>query len=252
MTTNNTTRYYNKNQAKLKPLISIITVALNVKDTIESTLLSIKKQSFTDYEIIVLDGGSVDGSLEILKQHQNSLLCWISEPDKGIYDAMNKGIKMANGNWIIFMNSGDVFFDKNALEKIVKYLDGDVVYGDHAIYNHNPDKYECVSVKKRSDKHNIPFCHQSVFVRRELLQKFPFDLKYQIASDYDQYLRIKKSGAKIKHIPVIVTMFLDGGVSSKSRLVIIREYFGITKKYWPIYASFVYLARLIKYFLLGK
>jgi glycosyltransferase involved in cell wall biosynthesis len=245
-------RNFNKAQVGLSPLISIITVELNVKDTIESTLLSIKKQSFSDYEFIVLDGCSTDGTLDILIKHQKSLDCWISEPDEGIYDAMNKGIKMAKGDWIIFMNAGDVFFDKNTLEKIVKYLDGDVVYGDHATYNHDPDKYECASVKNRSYKRNIPFCHQSVFFRRELLQKFPFDLKYRIASDYDQYLRIKNSGAKIKYIPKTVSKVLDGGVSSRSRLVIIHEYFDITKKYWPIYSSFVYIVRLIKYFLSGK
>lgn len=235
-----------------KPVISIITVVLNASELLRMTIQSVTLQSYCCKEFVVINGGSDHATVAVLDHFGSNIHVCISEPDHGIYDAMNKGIHVARGEWIIFMNAGDVFFDDNILEKIIEHLDGDVVYGDHAIYKHNPDNYELVSVKKRSGRRNIPYCHQSVFIKRTLLKQNLFDLRYKISADYDQFLKLKFSGAVIKHIPLTVSKVLDGGVSSRSRPTVIDEYFDITKKYWPIYSSFVYMVRRLKFFLFAK
>ena len=101
-----------------KPLISIITVAYNAIQLIEATIKSVINQSYTSIEYIIIDGGSTDGTIDIIKKYDKYLAYWISEPDKGIYDAMNKAIKKANGDWINFMNCGDTFVDENVISEI--------------------------------------------------------------------------------------------------------------------------------------
>jgi len=120
------------------------------------------------------------------------------------------------------------------------------------VYINHPEQYTIVNVEGYSDKRNIPFCHQSLFARTTWLKKFPFDLNYRIAGDYDQYLKCKNHNATIKHIPITVSLFLDGGLSSISREKLIKEYYDITKRYHKYSAAFVYWMRILKFKLLGK
>ena len=118
--------------------ISVVTVCYNAADSIEQTMLSVLGQSYPDIEYIVIDGGSTDGTVDIIKKYTDRLAYWVSEPDKGIYDAMNKGIAAATGSYINFMNSGDSFYDNRVVEAVVPYLSSDmeaVIYGNAAICN---------------------------------------------------------------------------------------------------------------------
>lgn len=239
-------------QTNKLPLISIITVVYNGQKYFEDTILSVINQTYDNVEYIIIDGGSTDGTLDIIRKYENKINYWISEKDNGIYDAMNKGIAVATGEWINFMNAGDMFFDNTILQKMQKELSEDFVYGNHAVYLNHPVQYTIVNVEGYADKRNIPFCHQSLFARTTWLNKFPFDLDYRISGDYDQYLKCKKHNATIKHIPITVSLFLDGGLSSISRQKLIKEYYDITKQYHKYSATFVYWMRILKFKLLGK
>ena len=235
-----------------KPLITIVTVVFNSYTYLEETIISVISQTYDNFEYIIIDGGSTDGTLDIIRKYEHTIDYWISEKDQGIYDAMNKSMSLITGEWVNFMNSGDMFFDKNVLQKIYLNLSGDIVYGNHAIYINDKYKYVEINVKKYSSIRNIPCCHQSLFMKKSLLLKFPFDLNYHIAGDYDQFLKCQYNGANVKHIPMTVSLFLDGGLSSVSRKKIIYEYYNIMKKYHKLYAFFVYYIRIFKYYILGR
>ena len=233
-------------------LVSIITVVFNGEKYLEETILSVINQSYGNIEYIIVDGGSTDGTLNFIKKYEDKIDYWISEPDNGIYDAMNKAISIANGEYINFMNAGDSFVDLTTLEKVVPFLKEDFVYGNHKVFLNNVDDGVSVNVESYSGKRNIPFCHQSLFARSSCLLRYPFDLNYKIAADYKQYLDCFHSGASMKHIPIEIANFLDGGLSMSSRKALIKEYYTITKKYDFFSATMVYIIRLIKFKLLGK
>lgn len=240
------------------PLISIVTVCFNSEKTIRQTIESILNQHYMNIEYILIDGQSTDGTVEVIKEYDHQfkekgiIYRWISEADAGIYDAMNKGGRLASGSWINFMNAGDLFFDESILEKIWNKLDADLVYANHAIYRDDSNSYTVVDVRNYGDRRNIPFCHQTLFISKEYFSLFPFDSRYKIAADFDQYLTCKLAGASIKHIPITVALFLDGGLSSTSRRTLINEYFNIMKKHDAMSAYIIYVIRLIKYLLIRR
>lgn len=237
---------------KNKQFITVVTVVFNGRELLEKTIQSVINQTYKNIEYIIIDGGSIDGTLDVIKKYENNIDLWISEKDKGIYDAMNKGISKAAGEWINFMNAGDVYFSVNTIKEIVVNLSGDLVYGNHALYRTNPDQYDIVNVKNYSDKRNIPFCHQSLFARKQILTENLFNIYYRIAADYDQYLRIKYSGYIIKWVPIVVAKVLQGGVSDRSRLKIINEYYHVCRKYNKAYSLIWYIVRVVKYFVIKK
>ena len=126
--------------------ISVITISYNCKDVIEDTILSVIGQTYTNIEYIIIDGASTDGTFDVIKKYADKIDFWISEPDKGIYDAMNKGLKHATGDWVIFMNAGDSFYNNTVIERFVPQIDidtviahGDImVIGKHFRYNRKP------------------------------------------------------------------------------------------------------------------
>lgn len=236
-------------------IITIITVVFNCEKYLEETIQSVINQTYDNVEYIIIDGGSTDGTLEIIKKYDDKIDYWVSEKDSGIYDAMNKGIAVATGEWINFMNAGDSFYDNSILEKF--FLQNDlknvgILYGNHAVKNETNSEIVEVDVKNYNWKRNIPFCHQSLFVKRELLKNNLFDLQLKIAADYDQFLRLKSKNLEILHLPLVVSTYLDGGISSISREKLIREYYKITKRYFPLYATFVYMIRILKFKTFGK
>lgn len=198
------------------PHISIITISYNAAKDIENTILSVLKQTYPNIEYIIIDGGSTDGTLDIIKKYQDRISYWVSEPDKGIYDAMNKGTLKATGMWLNFMNAGDTFYDEQILEKVFKDKDWsntDVIYGD-VVYIH-PDREDIrKAVPLKRIKVGIPFCHQSVFVRTKLQQKYLFDTTYKICADYDFFHTLYKKGYSFKYKELIVAKYLAGGLSS--------------------------------------
>jgi len=231
-------------------LITVITVVLNGAKTLEETIQSVINQTYPNVEYIIIDGGSTDGTLDIIKKHENYIDYWVSEKDGGIYDAMNKGIDLVNGEFVNFMNSGDLFYNNSVLHTVCNELDDGMIYGNHALYGKNMVKV--IDVKNYKDKRNIPFCHQALFVKSFYLKKNKFNRKYNIASDYDQYLSLKYSGIKIKHIPETICLYLEGGLSQVDRKRLIYEYYQVMKKYKPFYALIIKIIRLVKYYILRK
>ncbi len=202
-----------KNWQKTKePLISVITVCLNEKKGIAKTIESVINQSFTNFEFIIIDGLSNDGTVKIVEKYLDKIDYFISENDKGIYSAMNKGIKRARGGFLIFLNAGDYFTHNYVLENVFKgEVVEDIIYGD-LIVNKKPKKivmsFKNIKVNKRFLFNNyLP--HPSSFIKKELFERLGlYNEKYEIAGDYDFFLRaLVKNNATTKHVEEKITIY---------------------------------------------
>lgn len=210
------------------PLFSIVTVSLNHLGGLTKTHHSLNTQTCTDYEWIVIDGCSTDGTTAYL---EGTDINWISEKDNGIYDAMNKGIDHANGTYIIFMNAGDCFADNKVLETIRKKIRNsipDFIYGDALeIYNGK------IFLKKSRDVRKIIqgmiTHHQSMIYKTDLLKKEKYNLSYKIAADYDLTLRILRKAENILYIPQPICIFESGGLSQRQAFQGRKEQFQIRR-----------------------
>jgi glycosyltransferase involved in cell wall biosynthesis len=188
-----------------KPLISVITVVYNGSKTCEKTIKSVINQTYDNVEYIIIDGGSTDGTLDIIEKYEDKIDYWISEKDSGIYDAMNKGIKVANGDWIYFLGADDILFD--VLDDLFKELDieKNAVYGDayvpkqHKLYNGKFTKFKLFF-------NNI--CHQAIFYNKKVFQNRQFDLKYKFLSDYAFNISIFDE-KKFKYVPIMIANYND-------------------------------------------
>jgi glycosyltransferase involved in cell wall biosynthesis len=210
----------------MNPTISIITICFNCKADLRKTLENVAGLNYPNIEHIVIDGGSTDGSIEVIEEFQNQLFYHISEPDLGIYDAMNKGIIVATGAWINFMNAGDTFHNNDVLESIFqsKFLEFDIVYGDTQI--HYPNGFSRIkNVEKAGTKvwRRLPFVHQSAMVKAELLKKRPFKIEFPLCADFDFFLHEHLSGAKFLKTDLIISDFYSGGVSDNYRSKTAKE-----------------------------
>ena len=171
---------------------SIITINFNHRDGLQKTIESVINQTYSDYEYIIIDGGSDDGSVEVIKEYSDKITYWVSERDKGIYNGMNKGITKANGTYINFMNSGDVFYSKDTLEKVCSLMDdSDFIIGKD--YNKDPDTGEVFTTILPSRISMAAFYmwtlpHQSAFIRRSLFDHSPYDESLRIVADWKFYM----------------------------------------------------------------
>lgn len=227
--------------------ISVITVCFNAVSTLEKTILSVLNQTYPNIEYIIIDGGSTDGSVDIIKKYADRLAYWVSEPDNGIYDAMNKGAAAASGNWVNFMNAGDSFYCSETVSTLfVESINENVasVFGN-TIFRYS-EKDVLVEYKSSMMHSIMPSCHQSIFCRREVLLNFPFNLRYKIAADYDFFNRIKKAGYQYKFVNTIVAVYdATSGISSR---LIMRTRKEIYRIKYPIWLSFIlYSLFCIKY-----
>ena len=200
--------------------ISVVTVCLNAKKYIESTLNSIIKQDYPYIQLVVIDGNSSDGTQEIIssiikKYQKYKEIIYISENDNGIYNAMNKGISFAKGEFVIFMNVGDSFVDSKTISEIVKKIrkDDEIIYGNHysTIYNkrklHRPPNVNVTHMRP-------VFCHQASLTRVDLLKKMPFDESYKIIADAKFFLNQFEMGHKFRYIDIDIANFNFEGISS--------------------------------------
>jgi len=214
--------------------ISIITITFNSENSILQTLQSVKNQSFNNYEYLLIDGGSKDATLNIANK-QNHISKLISEPDKGIYDALNKGIKNSTGEIIGFLNSDDTFYDENSLQHIVDAFDKntDCVFGD-IIYTDLKENIKRVwkgsAFKKGAFKKGWMPAHPTFYCRRSVYEKLGlYDDSFKIAGDFELMLRfLEKHNIKSKYIPKTLVNMKVGGASNnglKSKLDILKEEF---------------------------
>lgn len=213
------------NEIRELPLITVITVVFNGAKYLEETIQSVINQTYPNVEYIIIDGGSTDGTLDIIKKYEDFIDYWVSEPDKGIYDAMNKGIMCSWGEWINYMNAGDKFSSLSKLSEI--YLTNrlsffDVVYGDFIL---NFGNYSIVKKARSIDKIKFGMCfnHQSTFVKTHFLKKYGFNTKFVIAADYDLFLKLKKIGANFFYINTVISEVLPYGVSDINRITAQKE-----------------------------
>jgi hypothetical protein len=210
------------------PLITVITVVLNGEKTLEETIKSVISQTYPNVEYIIIDGGSTDGTLDIIKKYEDYIDYWVSEPDKGIYDAMNKGVDLSAGLWVNFMNAGDRFYDENLIEEIFsKALKKNVfIYGDAILMPLN-------RIQKQENWHlDIlkRIIHQSIFTPLVCLKKKKFNLKYRIMADYD-LIRYCINESEVVYLDKIICYYDYNGVSSKPLFYYFHEYLEISKKY---------------------
>ncbi|MEN8122835.1 MAG: glycosyltransferase family 2 protein [Bacteroidota bacterium] len=218
--------------------LSIITISYNDSKNLERTIISVISQTYTDLEYIVVDGGSSDESPEIIKKYEAGINKWISEPDKGIYDAMNKGLKMATGDYILFLNAGDIFYSPETLEKIPfeKYPNADILYGETLSIDDNGN---VLGLNPKKLPHNLHWkhfrngmvvCHQSILVKRTVAPEY--NLEYKLSSDVEWVLKCLKKSKQTVFTGTIIARFLVGGASKKRHGESLNERFNIMKNYF--------------------
>ncbi len=201
--------------------ISVITVCYNSKNTIENTIKSVLGQTYSNIEYIVIDGDSTDGTQNIIEKYRDRIAYYISEPDDGMYNAMNKAIKTATGDWIFILNSDDNFIDKNVVETIAQILEnfkGDLLVGDIFLdHKTDPKLHNRILSNKNLNimtAYYTALYQQAMFYNRELFEKYGyFDEKFRLSADLDWFYRFHKK-LKIKYIPHVFCKFLIGGRSN--------------------------------------
>lgn len=217
------------------PKITVVTVVYNDVNNIEKTIQSVINQSYSALEYIIIDGGSTDSTLAIIEKYSARLHKWISEKDKGIYDAMNKGTQLATGQWINFMNSGDTFVNNQVLTDIFGSSEPfdntySVIYGDVGVsyggFERTLKASPLTPVWKK-----MPFCHQSTFAATSLLQQLQLDTRYRFAADFNFFYTLWKKRAKFLYKPFAIATISNQGVSDTSRQKVISEYKDIVLKY---------------------
>lgn len=194
--------------------VTVVTVSYNADKVIEPTIKSIIAQTYSNFEYIIIDGGSIDNTLNIIKKYSDKISAWCSESDKGIYDGMNKGLDVATGDWIIFMNAGDRFLHKNVLKNFFEEKEWEdniaVIYGNSYRTNGMFAKIELVDSpfwENKSYLHGNGICHQASFVKRNIAIKYPFDLKFKHAADMKMFHDIYSAGYKFEYVQETVCLF---------------------------------------------
>lgn len=223
---------------KLK--ISVVTVSYNAAETIEETIQSVVNQTYDNIEYIIIDGGSTDGTLDIIKKYADRLAYWVSEPDKGIYDAMNKGIAVASGDYINFMNAGDKFINSKIVDLLSKHIveSDDVIYGNWKIDDYsNQIRYPR---NLNYMKFGSCLCHQSTFTKTSLLKLQGYNTSYRIAADYEKACYLYAKGYKFKYINEVIADYSIDGVSDTQTMLSLSEAKNISKKYFTSNLTNIY------------
>jgi glycosyltransferase involved in cell wall biosynthesis len=208
------------------PLVSIITVCYNAENTLENTIQSVIGQTYTNIEYIIIDGGSSDGTTDIIKKFESFPITWITENDKGVYDAMNKGSKIASGEWINFMNSGDTFINNEVLCKLIPLFNNEiisVIYGDtHVIEDFA--EYDLKANKLSNITLFPPFSHQASFIRKKVLDKNLIDINIKISADRKLFYNLYIKGFRFEYCDkVIVNYDITHGSLSGNNPVLRRK-----------------------------
>ena len=203
--------------------LTIITINYNNRDGLRRTMESVINQSCQDFEYVVIDGGSTDGSREVIIEHQKRLTYWCSEPDRGIYHAMNKGVPHATGEYCLFLNSGDYLYNKDVIKEVLPELNGkyDIVYGELRYEDENGN---LIPPKKRNSRNDFPINslylinsfmpHQACFIKEVVLKKEPYDENYKIISDKKFFIACYFiHNCSFHHIDKYISVFNTAGLS---------------------------------------
>ena len=222
-----------------KPRLSVITIVYNNAADIERTMLSVLGQTYGNIEYIIVDGLSTDGTLDIVKKYKDKLAKLISEQDEGIYDAMNKGLTAATGDYVLFMNSGDEFYSSETVADVFATEAGaDIYYGETEMIDAKGNSLGQRRHKApenfswRSFKYGMSVSHQAIYVRRSLAE--PFDRSYHLSADIDWILNAAKKAKKIVNTNQYVAKYLVGGMSKKRHRQSLKERFDIMKKHYGL------------------
>jgi len=221
------------------PKLTVITIVYNNVRDIERTINSVLKQTYKNIEYIIIDGKSTDGTLAVIAQFKERISKIISEPDKGIYDAMNKGLALATGDYILFMNSGDEIYDEQTVEDVFDSAPGaDIYYGETEMFNDNWEslgrrRHEAPEIFNwKSFQFGMNISHQAIYVRRSITE--PYDLKYKYSSDIDWIIKSAKKASNIVNVHRYVAKYLVGGMSKKKHRESLKERFEIFTKYYGL------------------
>ena len=246
---------------EFKPLLTVITVVYNNVKDIERTIRSVLQQSYANIEYIVIDGGSTDGTLEIIHQFKARLAQLVSEPDKGIYHAMNKALQLATGDYVLFMNSGDEIYEKDTVKKIFSSApNADIYYGETEMLNEqllsegrrrhqSPEE-----LTLKSFKYGMSVSHQAIYIKRSLT-KF-YDSQYQLSADIDWILSALKQSKKVVNTQQYVAKYLMGGLSKKKHRQSLLERYRIFRKYYGflpnLFHHFIISYKLVVYWVANR
>ncbi|MGV3686057.1 MAG: glycosyltransferase family 2 protein [Daejeonella sp.] len=222
-----------------QPKLTVITIVFNNASGIERTMLSVLGQTYPSIEYIIIDGGSTDGTLEIVEKYKARVHKLVSEKDKGIYDAMNKGLVLAEGDYILFMNSGDEVYAPDTVEKVfASEPDADIYYGETEMYDENwqslgrrrhktPENFTW-----RDFRYGMSISHQAIYIRKSLTE--PYDLVYKLSADIDWILKAAKKARRIVNTKMYVAKYLVGGMSKKRHRQSLVERFHIFSKHYGL------------------
>lgn len=229
----------------LHPKFSIITVTYNAVNVLEDTIQSIVTQTYKNTEYIIVDGGSTDGTLDIIHKYKEHIHTLVSEPDKGLYDAMNKGIKLATGDYLCFLNAGDGLHEDDTLQLMVHSITGTelpgVLYGETEIVDSEGHflSMRRLSTPKRltwkSFKKGMLVCHQAFFARRDLIE--PYDLQYRFSADFDWCIRIMKKAEVLHNTHLTLIDYLNEGMTTRNHKASLKERFRIMAKHYGLIST---------------
>jgi glycosyltransferase involved in cell wall biosynthesis len=222
------------------PKFSIITVTYNAGAVLEDTIQSVITQTYRNVEYIIVDGGSKDHTLDIINRYREHIHTLVSEPDKGLYDAMNKGIRLATGDYLYFLNAGDELHEDDTLQLMVHSITGtelpDVLYGETAIVD---EEGHFLRMRRLSAPENLNWksfkdgmlvCHQAFFPRRELAE--PYDLRYRFSADFDWCIRIMKKSHTLHNTHLTLIDYLNEGMTTRNHRASLHERFRIMCRHY--------------------
>ncbi|MEG0037849.1 glycosyltransferase family 2 protein [Bacteroides sp.] len=232
------------------PTLSIITVTYNAEQVLETTLQSVISQTYHHIEYILIDGASKDRTLAIAEKYRDRIQLLISEPDRGLYDAMNKGIALATGEYVCFLNAGDSFHQDDTLQQMMQSIKGrelpDVLYGETALVD---GKGHFLRMRRlsapevltwKSFRQGMLVCHQAFIARRTLMQ--PYNLSYRYSADFDWCIRILKKAKTIHNTHLTLIDYLDEGMTTQNRKASLMERFRIMVHHYGLWSTVMHHA----------
>ncbi|WP_321334270.1 glycosyltransferase family 2 protein [uncultured Bacteroides sp.] len=230
----------------LTPVFSVITVTYNAGKVLEDTMQSVISQTYHHIEYIVIDGGSKDNTLSVIEKYRSTIHSFVSEPDKGIYDAMNKGMALATGDYLCFLNAGDSFHEDDTLQQVVHSIGlytelPDVLYGETALVD---SQRHFVRMRRlaapetlswKSFKQGMLVCHQAFIAKRTLAE--PYHISYRFSADFDWCIRIMKKARVLDNTRLVLIDYLDEGTTTQNRKASLKERFRIMAKHYGLIST---------------